>query len=438
MNAFVRSQLEAAAALEGAAPPWLAALRREAREAFARAGLPGPRDEPWKYTALRALSSRTPRVGDPDAASRAVDSAAIALPGLDGPRLVFVNGGFRRDLSRLEALPEGVRLGPLADAIRADDQLAHAAYGASFDEAGAGLARLNTAMAGDGAFLQVADGIVVDVPIHLVFVGAEAGGDVAWHLRNLLCIGERAEISIVEQYVDAGGALQFGNLVERVIVGRAARLSHVRLQEAADDATLIARSDVTLAAGARYEGVALELGAGLARRDVRVRLEGREARVDLRGATALRGRQHMDAHFEVRHVAPGATSDVRWRGIADQRARAVFGGALVVEPGADGSDASLSNRNLLLSPHAEIDTRPVLEIHADEVKAAHGATVGRLDEQSLFYLRSRGIDLALARSMLTYAFCSDVFDGVGFEPLRAALGERFARHLPSLPGGDRG
>jgi Fe-S cluster assembly protein SufD len=437
VNAFVRSQLEAAAALDGPAPDWLAALRREAREAFARAGLPGPRDEPWKYTALRALSTRAPRVGDPEAASRAIDAASIALPGLDGPRLVFVNGAFRSDLSRLSALPAGVRLAPLAEAIHADDRLAHEAYGASYDEAGSGLARLNTAMAGDGAFLQVADGAVVEAPIHLVFVGADAGGDVAWHLRNLVWVGDRAEVAVVEQFADAGGAQQFGNLVERVRLGSGARLSHVRLQEAADDATLVSRSDARLAAGARLHGVALELGAGLARRDVRVRLEGPEARVDLRGATALRGRQHMDAHFEVRHVAPGATSDVRWRGIADQRARAVFGGALVVEPGADGSDASLSNRNLLLSPHAEIDTRPVLEIHADEVKAAHGATVGRLDEQSLFYLRSRGVDLALARSMLTYAFCSDVFDGIAFEPLRAALGERFARHLPSLPGGGR-
>jgi len=158
------------------------------------------------------------------------------------------------------------------------------------------------------------------------------------------------------------------------------------------------------------------------------------ARADLRGAAVLRGRQHMDAQFELRHASPGATSEVRWRGIADQRARAVFGGTIVVEEGADRSDAQLSNKNLLLSPHAEIDTRPVLEIHADEVKAAHGATVGRLDERSLFYLRSRGVPESAARSMLTFAFCSDILDGIAFEPLRADLGQRLARHLPRMPG----
>ena len=208
----------------------------------------------------------------------------------------------------------------------------------------------------------------------------------------------------------------------------------MRLQEAAIETTLVSRSDVRIGAGALLESMALELGAGLARRDVRVRLEGDGARLVARGATALRGRQHTDAQFEVRHIARECDSDVRWRGIADQRARAVFGGAMVVEAGADGADAQLSNKNLLLSPHAEIDTRPVLEIHADEVKAAHGATVGALDERALFYLRSRGVPLEFARTLLIFAFCADVLDGVVFEPLRAALGERLARRLPGVPG----
>jgi Fe-S cluster assembly protein SufD len=152
--------------------------------------------------------------------------------------------------------------------------------------------------------------------------------------------------------------------------------------------------------------------------------------LDARGATALRGRQHTDAHYEVRHIARDTSCDIRWRGIADERARAVFGGTIVVEVGADGSDAKLSNKNLLLSPHAEIDTRPVLEIFADEVKAAHGATVGRLDDNALFYLRSRGVPEVQARTMLTYAFCADALAAVEPESLRAQLGARLAAHLP--------
>lgn len=434
MSDFVRSQLDAVDAMAAGVPAWLAAERRAAREDFARSGLPGPRDEAWKYTSLKALEARAPRVGDADAALREVDLAALALPGLDGPRLLFVNGAFRADLSRLDDLPPGLALSPLASLLASGSEQARVAFAAPFAEPGAAMARLNTALAVDGAWLEVADGVAIEVPIHLVYIGADAGADIAWHLRNVIRIGAGASATVIEQHLGAAGAMQLGNLVEQISLAPASRLDHVRLQESASETTLVSRSDVRLAEGAVLETVALELGAGLARRDVRVRLEGNGARLCARGATALRGRQHADAQFEVRHVARDAASDVRWRGIADQRARAVFGGAIVVEVGADGSDARLSNKNLLLSPHAEIDTRPVLEIHADEVKAAHGATVGQLDEQALFYLRSRGVPAELARTLLTFAFCADVLEGVVFEPLRAALGERLARRLPGVPG----
>jgi Fe-S cluster assembly protein SufD len=430
MNAFVRTLLDAATAVEQASPDWLAAERRAAREDFARRGLPGPREEPWKYTSLKALEARAPRVGDPDAATRAVDVAALALPGCDGPRMVFVNGAFRADLSRLDGLPEGVQVAPLGAMLAAGSEAARSAFAQPFAEPGAALARLNTALACDGVWLQVADGVCLEAPIHLVFAGADAGADIAWNLRHAIALGAGAEATLVVQHWAPDDAVQIGNVVERLALGPGARLHHVRVQECSLAATLVCRSDLALAAGAAIESVSFELGAGLARRDVRLRLEGEGARADLRGAAVLRGRQHMDAQFELRHACRDATSEVRWRGIADGRARAVFGGAIVVEEGADGSDAQLSNKNLLLSPHAEIDTRPVLEIHADEVKAAHGATVGRLDERSLFYLRSRGVPEAMARSLLTFAFCSDVLDAVAFEPLRAELGQRLASHLP--------
>lgn len=430
MNAFVRTLLDAASAVERASPDWLAAERRTAREDFARRGLPGPREEPWKYTSLKALETRAPRVGDPDAASRAVDAAALALPGCDGPRMVFVNGVFRADLSRLDDLPEGLEVAPLGALLAAGNEAARIAFAVPFAEPGAALARLNTALACDGVWLQVADGVRLEAPIHLVFAGADAGADVAWNLRQAIRLGAGAEATVVEQHWAPDDAVQIGNAVEHVVLDAGARLRHVRVQESSVAATLVCRSDLSLADAATVDSVSFELGAGLARRDLRLRLAGERARADLRGAAVLRGRQHMDAQFELRHACRDATSEVHWRGIADGRSRAVFGGAIVVEEGADGSDAQLSNRNLLLSPHAEIDTRPVLEIHADEVKAAHGATVGRLDERSLFYLRSRGVPEAMARSLLTFAFCSDVLDAVAFEPLRAELGQRLARHLP--------
>jgi Fe-S cluster assembly protein SufD len=434
MSTFVRSQLDAADAMVQGAPDWLAAARRAACEDVARNGLPGPRDEAWKYTSLRALEARAPRVGDADAAVREVDLAALELPGLDGPRVVFVNGAFRADLSRLADLPAGLTVAPLAHLLIAGRDDARVAFDEPFAEPGAAMARLNTALAADGPWIEIADGAAIEAPIHLVFAGADAGADIAWHLRGVIRVGAGASATVVEQHLGAAGAMQLGNLVEQVWLAPGAQLKHLRLQEAALETTLVSRTDVRVADDAVFETTALELGAGLARRDVRVRLEGTGARLSARGATALRGRQHSDAQFEVRHIARDAVSDVRWRGIADQRARTVFGGAIVVESGADGSDASLSNKNLLLSPHAEIDTRPVLEIHADEVKAAHGATVGKLDEQALFYLRSRGLPAELTRTLLTFAFCADVLDAIAFEPLRAALGERLSRRLPGIRG----
>jgi Fe-S cluster assembly protein SufD len=436
MNAFVRSQLDAATPLAQHSLGWLHELREAARHAVEASGLPGPRDEAWKYTQLKALQSLSPAVGDPDAGERAVALDGLLLDGLSGPRLVFLNGTFRPDLSRLAGLPTGVDLRPLAAVLDREPESARVAFASGDDEHGVGLAQLNTALASDGVWLHIAPGTPVEQPIHLVFAGAETGSALAWHLRHAITLGAGASATVVEQHVGVAESAQFGNIVESLHIGTGASLRHLRLQQSPLAATLVSRSTVRLAVDSVFESVALELGAGLSRRDVEVLLEGSGARLDARGATALRGRQHADSHYEVRHIARDTRCDVRWRGIADERARAVFGGTIVVEVGADGSDARLSNKNLLLSPHAEIDTRPVLEIHADEVEAAHGATVGRLDDNALFYLRSRGVPEVQARTMLTYAFCADVLSGVEPESLRAQLGARLAAHLPQQPAVD--
>jgi len=430
MSAFVRSQLDGATTVPGPAPGWLVELRQVARQGFEATGVPGPRDEAWKYTQLKALQGRTPTVGDPDAAQRPIDLEKMLLEGLTGPRLVFLNGTFRPEMSRLDALPAGVDLRPLSSVLGSDPETARMTFASSEDEHGVGLVQLNTALAADGVWLKIAAGTVAEQPIHLVFAGADTGADLAWHLRHTITLAPGASATVIEQHVGESAAAQLSNVVESLRLGAGAALRHLRLQESPLSATLVSRSTVQLDADAVFESVALELGAGLSRRDMRVRLEGAGARLDARGATALRGRQHTDAHYEVRHIARDTSCDIRWRGIADERARAVFGGTIVVEVGADGSDAKLSNKNLLLSPHAEIDTRPVLEIFADEVKAAHGATVGRLDDNALFYLRSRGVPEVQARTMLTYAFCADALAAVEPESLRAQLGARLAAHLP--------
>lgn len=425
---FVTSQL--AAELPHSGIDWLDQARRENLDAFAKAGLPSTRVEAWKYSALRALGQRSFVLGDAEITTRKVDPSTLALPGVDGPRLVFVNGAFRADLSALDALPDGLSLQSLAQALPTQAEPLRPALDARPRAAGDAFIQLNAAFATDGVVLRVAPGAKVSAPVHLCFVGAAAEGDCTWHLHNVVELGEGAELDLVEHHLTSGAHAHLGTLVADIVVGERARLSHTIVQAAAEGSSLIRRNTVRLQAGAHATVHALELGGALVRHELEAQLEGQGARFDTRGAFVLHGRQHTDTQMMIRHDARDTASDSVWRGVADDRSRGVFRGAIRVAPGADGSDAGLSNKNLLLSASAEIDTKPELEIHADEVKAAHGATVGQLDERALFYLRSRGIAQAQARAILTAAFCRAVLDDLPNATLREHLSELVAQHLP--------
>ncbi|MCE5232694.1 MAG: Fe-S cluster assembly protein SufD [Mizugakiibacter sp.] len=430
---FVQAMVAAAAAarLPGSGIAWLDAARRESLDAFAAAGLPPARGvEAWKYTALRTLEQRRYALGDAQAGARAVAPETWTLPGVDGPRMVFVNGTFRADLSALDALPAGLTLVPLSRALAEDAEPLRFFLTRMFRASGDAFARLNAALAADGAVLRVAAGARIAAPVHIVHVGAPTEAEIAWHARCLVELGEGAELSLVEHHAAAGAAPHFGNLLSDVVLRDRARLALTVLQDADAGATLFRRAEMRLGADATATLHALELGGALVRHEVHASLDGDRARFDTRGVFALRGRQHVDTRLSVEHRGRDTAGDALWRGIADERARGVFQGAIVVAPGADGADAKLSNKNLLLSPQAEIDTKPVLEIYADEVKAAHGATVGQLDERSLFYLRSRGIGAAEARSLLTYAFCRAALDSLSNAALAEHLGTRLLARLP--------
>ncbi len=431
---LVESLLDAPLPASGIA--WLDAVRHENRAAFAAGGLPDTRVEAWKYTALRGLGQRRFARGDDSATSRAVAASVFALPGVVGPRLVFVNGAFRADLSALDALPAGLTLQPLSQALRGDAEplrfaLSRPALIGDAGEVGDAFTRINAASAVDGVALRVAAGVKVAAPVQLVFVGAAADVELAWHLRNLIELGEGAELNLIEQHVSDAESAQLATVVSDIELREGARLHHTVLQNIAIATSLIRRSSVRLHARAHAMLHVLELGGALVRHDLRAELVGDGARFDTRGVFMPHGRQHIDTQLAIRHQALNATSTSTWRGVANDRARGVFRGAIVVAPGADGSDASLSNKNLLLSPSAEIDTKPELEIHADEVKAAHGATVGQLDERSLFYLRSRGIPLTEARALLTAAFCRAVLDDLPSEALRDYLSGLLVAQLPA-------
>ena len=411
-------------------PEWLADLRAAVAVSLAREGLPGPRTEAWKYTSLRALEQRAPMVGDADASTRAVDASTFALPRTDGARLVFVNGVFRPDLSDAQT-ETGLSLSTLGAAKAAELEPWRNAFARESRDSAGAFAQLNTMLATDGPIVRVADGTRIARPVHLVLVGAAAECDIVWHARALIDIGAGAAVRLIEHHVAGGSAStpNFGNMVAQYRLGVGARVDLVQIQEAAPNATLIRRSEFALAARSALAAHTLELGAQLTRHDIDVDLAGDGARFVSRGVFALRGRQHADTHMDVRHQARDTTSDIVWRGVADERARGVFHGAITVAAGADGADANLSNKNLLLSPHAEIDTQPVLEIYADEVKAAHGATVGQIDERALFYLRSRGLPLEAARRLLIAAFCGAVIADEPLPELRDHLDAILAARL---------
>jgi Fe-S cluster assembly protein SufD len=402
------------------------AARRAALDAALRDGIPHARSEAWKYTSLRALERRSFET----VAAHATFDASL-LSGIPAPRMVFVNGRFDPAHSDLAGLGNGIELVSFARVLDDGDARVASVLERRFERADEVFARLNAALATDGVVLRVAEGVRMHVPLHLVFAGATTGNDQAWHARHFIELRRGAELAVVEHHLAAGDHAHLGNALAHVHLAQGASLVHARVQDESARATLMTRTDAVLARDARYRRVDLELGGALSRHELNVRLEGEGARLEANGVLFADGRRHLDTRLGIEHIARDTACDLLWRGLGNGRGRAVFHGGITIRAGADGSDANLSNKNLLLSEGAEVDTQPVLVIHADEVKAAHGATVGQLDATAMFYLRSRGLPEAEARRVLTAAFCRDVL--VSFEPaLRDTLTHALDRALARL------
>lgn len=427
-SAFIESMREAALPASGIG--WLDDARREAMQGFLARGLPDTRDELWKYTALRALERRGYASPDAKSASIAVDAGAFALPGIDGPRMVFVNGVFRADLSRLDALPDGLEVTPLSHALAENPEPLRFLLARRAEREDAFIA-LNRALAVEGALVRVAPGAVVQTPLHIVYLGAPGEAAVAWHARSFVEAGEGASLRIVEHHVAAREHAHLANLECVYVLHARSRLDLLALQDAAAGVSLFRRDDFQLHEDAQLALRALGIGGSLSRHEIRIALDGDRSRCETRGAFALLDRQHADTELLIDHRGRDTVSRSSWRGVAAGRARGIFHGAIAVHSGADGSDAQLDNKNLLLSESAEIDTRPALEIRADEVKAAHGATVGQLDERALFYLRSRGMPEEQARALLVRAFCALALSGIEPQALREHCDALLLAHLPS-------
>lgn len=412
-------RLDAAAGrLPGAGTAWLDRLRAEAREAWRTAGLPGPKVEAWKYTNLNRLR----RTGfAADAAAVRVDTVPVGNAlSIDADMLVLVNGAFRADLS---TLPDGknVTVTPLADALAKEPALLEAQLGRIAPAATLPLAALNTALAADGLVIRFHKGRDAERPLHVVSIGA-AGPDAVMFQPRLLVIGEEGSGGcLLESHVGAGDGVTFSNAVTEIALAKGARLRHYKLQNEHPAAFHLATCGVAMADGASYESFVLQVGGRLARNEIHARLDGRHAECRLNGAYLLRGEQHADNTTVIDHIAPDSLSRELYKGVLDGTARGVFQGKVLVRRGAQKTDSHQLNKALLLARGAEVDSKPELEIYADDVQCGHGATAGEMDDDALFYLRSRGIDEATARGLLIHAFIGEAIEQIAHEPSREAF-----------------
>jgi Fe-S cluster assembly protein SufD len=419
-SVFSASKL-VAQAREGRDPAWLVNLREKASEAVESLDFPTTRDEEWKYTNIAPIL-RTEYVAGAgfDARLMVDEIAPFTFPESRASQLVFVNGNFSSKLSNLSALSKGYVAGNLGEipgeyvSLWRDHLAAYADYRDQFFTA------LNTANIGDGAFVYIPKGEVVETPIHLLFVSMVMEPIVS-HPRVLIVASAGAIATIIESYVSLSEGVYFTNAVTEVVAEEGAVINHYRLQEESERAFHVATTQVHQERASNYASYAISLGGRIARHDLNVALTDESVEATVDGLYVATGQQHADSHTTIDHQKPRSLSHQLYKGILDGEARAVFNGKIFVREGALFTDARQLNKNLLLSPDAHVDTKPQLEIFADDVKCAHGATVGQLEDEELFYLASRGIRPERARALLTYGFAEDVISRIKVKSVREHL-----------------
>ena len=400
-------------------PRWLDDLRGRGAARFAALGVPNHRDEEWRFTNVTALNSID------FVPAGQISGAAERLNGFaytDAPvRLVVVNGRFDTTLSRVKGLPAGVQAGSLAVALKDHADVVQRYFGQIADFTTRSFTALNTAFVQDGAFVYLPDGAIVDTPIHIVFVSGADAATVMAHPRTLVVAGANAQAKVIESYIGIAGEAYFNNAVSEVFVGENAGIDHYKVQQESLDAYHIASLYAHTSRNSRFSSHSFTLGGRVVRNDADAILDGEGGDCTLNGLYLADRERLVDNHTTIDHAKPHCGSHEVYKGILGGTARAVFNGKIIVRQDAQKTDAKQTNRALLLTDGATINTKPQLEIFADDVKCTHGAAIGQLDDDAIFYLRARGLSYAEARDMLIHAFAGQVLDGVKVEPLRVAL-----------------
>jgi len=411
-------------------PHWLENLRQSAMAHFAELGFPTTKNEDWKYTNVDPLVSQPFVSSNGEAQSfSAAEIMASAWADADAPRLVFVNGAYAADLSSSDGLPAGVRLGSLAQLIERKDGDLPEHLGRNADHRRQAFVALNTGFFKDGAAISVPPGCRLSQPIYVLNVAWARDRQIIAHPRTLIVLGAGSEAKIVESFSAVGGGSYFSNGVTELAAEPESIVDYYRVQSEGESAFHVGTFDASLGRGCHLTAHAVTLSGLLVRNNVHVALGGEGAECVLNGLYLGDGKQHVDNFTEIEHLQPRATSRELYKGILNGASRGVFNGKIIVHKDAQKSDARQTNKNLLLSAQAAVNTNPQLEIYADDVKCSHGSTIGQLDADALFYLRSRGLGVDDARSLLCFAFARDVVGRIKIESLRRRLDDYLAAKL---------
>jgi Fe-S cluster assembly protein SufD len=404
LESFTEFQKRAA----GRELPWLRKLRESAFARFCEVGFPTTHDEDWRFTNVSAIAKTSFELSrDAKVTKQEVEQFGIASIGCE---LVFVNGRFSRELSAIGQLPAGVSVNSLAEEISANSTSVESHLGRYLDVQRDAFSALNTAFAEDGGYVHVRRGVVLTDPIYLLFISTAVDKPLMSHPRNLIVIENEAQATVVEDYVSIGETAAFSNTATELVAGENAVVSHYMIEREHRHAFNISTLRIQQGRSANVSSHSVLLGGGLVRNNVHPVLGGEGGECLINGLFIGNGRQHLDNYMQVEHASPHCASRQFYNGILDDHAHGVFHGRIIVHKDAQKTDAKQTNRNLLLSDDSRIDTKPQLEIYADDVKCTHGATIGQIEENALFYLRSRGIDEISARKLLLLAFANECLD----------------------------
>ncbi|MBK8003255.1 MAG: Fe-S cluster assembly protein SufD [Gemmatimonadetes bacterium] len=422
MTTTYLKDIETVARNGGAKAPWLEALRRQGAERFAATGFPTTRDEDWRFNTLAPLTQAEFQLAPADLGGVTAADVAPFLYAIPGVRtLVFVNGRYAPALSSPGEVPAGVTVRNLAAALGAQHPALEAHLGRYAEPGKGGFTALNTAFVKDGLFVHVEKNVDAGAPIHAVFLSDGKVGNAASHPRSLIVVERGARVAVLESYVGPAGGTYFTNAVTEAVVGDNAHLEHLKIQRESELASHVGTTHIHQGRDSRVTSFAISLGAAFGRNNLDINLDGENIESQMLGLYMGRGRQELDNHTNLLHAHPNCGTREVYKGILDDRAHGIFNGKIYVTPLAQKTDAKQTNRALLLSDTARIDTKPQLEIFADDVKCTHGATVGNLDQLAGFYLQSRGIGGALGRKILVYAFAAEILEEIPYESVRQGL-----------------